>query len=325
MAHGGHSALSETARDTALPAGLSERRLRYFYAAVTCGSIRAAADKLDVEPSVISRQIQQLEGELGATLLERRGRGVNPTEAAQLVLDHYRERLAGEETLLARLRELQGLERGTIHIVAGEGFTDELINAVLNQFCQRYPGIDVTLELMNVNEVVRAVAEDRAHVGLAYAPPPGAGLRVLASRRQPVCAVVRPNHPLALRRGPLTIADLLDCPVGLMTGGFGLRQLIQMVEFSAKVRFRPGLISNSIAALKHYASTGLGASFLPELVVVRESAAGQLVALPIRNRILEAADAQLVVRDKRPLSAAVKRLLDNLRAMTVVRAPSGPQ
>lgn len=320
MADGGSTRPIEGAGD-ALPAGLSERRLRYFYAAVTAGSIRAAADRLDVEPSVISRQIQQLEAELGATLLERRGRGVMPTEAAQLVLEHYRERLTGEETLLARLRELNGLQRGSIHIVAGEGFIDELINAVLNEFCQRYPGIDVTLELMNVNEVVRAVAEDRAHAGLAYAPPLGAGLRVLTARRQPVCAIVRPDHPLAQRRGPLAIADLLPYPVGMMTPGFGLRQLIQMVEFSEKVRFRPGLITNSIAALKHYASTGLGVCFMPALVVVRESAAGQLVALPIRNRILEAADAQLIVRDKRPLSTAVKRLLDYLRAMTVLSTP----
>ncbi len=306
-------------RDGALPAGLSERRLRYFYAAVAAGSIRAAADKLDVEPSVISRQIQQLEDELGATLLERRGRGVMPTEAAQLVLDHYRERLAGEETLLARLQELNGLQRGQIQIVAGEGFIDELIHAVLNEFCQRYPKINVTLELMNVNEVVRAVAEDRAHVGLAYAPPPEPTLRVLTARRQPVCVIARPDHPLARRGKALTIADILPYPVGLMTPGFGLRQVIQLVELTEKVRFTAALTTNSIAALKHYASTGLGVTFLPALAVARELG-DQLVALPVRNAVLEAADAQLIVRDKRPRSPAVKRLLDYLAEMTVLRA-----
>ncbi|MBP0644432.1 LysR family transcriptional regulator, partial [Mycobacterium tuberculosis] len=91
---------------------ISERRLRYFYETVSRGSIRAAADRCEVEPSVVSRQIQQLEAELGCKLLERRGRNVVPTEAAELVLDHCRERWASEETLFTRLGELKGLQRG---------------------------------------------------------------------------------------------------------------------------------------------------------------------------------------------------------------------
>jgi DNA-binding transcriptional LysR family regulator len=305
-------------RTPAFPSGLSERRLQYFVAAVNAGSIRAAADRLDVEPSVISRQIRQFELELGITLLERRGRGVTATEGAHLVLDYYRERLAGEETLLARLEELNGLQRGQIRMVAGEGFIDELINAVLHEFGRQHPGIEVTLELMNVNEVVRHVAEDHAHVGLAYAPPTDPAIRVLASRAQPVCVIVRPDHPLTRRRGPLTVRDIAAHRVGLMTPGHGLRHLIQMVEFADRVRFAPGLTTNSIAALKHYAATGPGLTFMPALAVSREIAAGQLVALPTDNAILQGADAQLIVRANRPHSAAVNRLLDHLRAMSVL-------
>lgn len=299
----------------ATPAGLSERRLRYFFEAVAAGSIRAAADRLDVEPSVISRQIQQLETELGVTLLERRGRGVTPTEAAHLVLDHYRERLASEETLLSRLEELNGLQRGQIHIVAGEGFIDELLYSVLNEFSLQYPKVHVTLELTNVNEVVRRVAEDRAHLGLAYAPAPDPAVRVLASQRQPVCVIMHPGHPLAARPGPLPLRELLRYPAGVMMPGFGLRQQVQWVEMVEKVRFQVGLTTNSIAALKHYAATGLGLTFMPELSVTREAAAGQLVARRTDNAIFETADAQLIVRGKRPRSAAVERLLGYLAAM----------
>lgn len=65
---------------------LSERRLHYLHAALMAGSMRAAAERLGVEASVISRQIQLLEKELNVTLIERRGRGVAPTDAGRLVL-----------------------------------------------------------------------------------------------------------------------------------------------------------------------------------------------------------------------------------------------
>jgi len=305
--------------------GLSERRLRYFAAAVTAGSLRAAADSLDLEPSVLSRQIQQLETELGVVLLERRGRGVTPTEAAQLVLNCYRQHVVGEETLLTQLEELNGLQRGQIRIAATEGFLDELVSVVLNDFCLQYPKIDVTLELMSAGEVVRYVAEDRAHLGVAYAPQPDPSVRIFAARSQPVCVIAAPTHPLAARADPLTLRDVVLFPVGLTTPGFGLRRIVQLAEFSEKLQFRPGLTTNSIAALKHYASAGLGITFLPKFAVAREIAMGQLVALRTRNRVFEAADAQLLVRDKRPRSAAVDRMIAQLATMSGLRQDAAPK
>lgn len=298
-----------------LQPGLSERRLRYFAATVATGSIRGAADRLDIDPSVLSRQIQQFEAELGVTLLERRGRGVMPTEAAMLVMEHYRERLTGEETLLTRLEELNGLQRGQIHIVAGEGFVDALITTVLTDFCREYPNVHVTLELLNVNEVVHHVVEDRANIGLAYAPSVHPGARAVVIKRQPLCVVMSPKHSLVAHIAPLSLRDLLPYPVGMMTPGFGLRNLVQMAEFAEKIKLNAGFTSTSIAALRYYAASGLGVTLMPEISVARELAAGELVAVHTRNRIFENAEARLIVRDKRPRSAAVNRLLARMASM----------
>lgn len=292
--------------------GLNERWLRYFHETVAAGSIRGAADSLDVEPSVISRQIQQLERELGMVLLERFGRGVHPTEAAQPVLDHYRDRLVSEEALRVRLEELQGLQRGKIDIVAGEGLAEELMQYALSDFVRKYPGVQLSLDLTNVDSVVSRVAKGDAHLGLAYAPPLEWSVQVEASKHHPVCVVCRPDHPLAQRSGKVSVRDVLPFPVGVMSPGFGLRRRVEIVETTERIRYQKGFASNSIAALKQYAMTGLGVTFLTRLSVEQELATGQLAAINTDNGILEDSWAHIIVRRRRPLSAAVTGLIAHL-------------
>jgi len=107
---------------------IDENRLRYLFEAARYGAVRAAADALGVNPSVVSRQIALLEQELDAALLDRHSRGVRPTEAGELLIEHYPRHTVDRDDTLARLRELQGLHRGHIDLVLGEGFVADLIS-----------------------------------------------------------------------------------------------------------------------------------------------------------------------------------------------------
>lgn len=292
--------------------GLNERWLRYFYEAVEAGSIRGAADSLGVEPSVISRQIRLLERELGTTLLERFGRGIRPTESAQAVMDHYRDRLVSEEALRVRLEELQGLQRGKINIAAGEGLAEELMQYALSDFAKQYPKVRLSLELTDVASVVSKVAKGEAHLGLAYAPPLEWSVQVVASKHHPVCVVCRPDHPLAQNSGAISVRDVLPFPVGMMLPGFGLRRRVETIEEMEHIRYQRGFVSNSIATLKQYAMAGLGVTFLTRLSVEQELASGQLCAINTDNWLLEDSWAHVIVRRRRPLSAAVNGLVKHL-------------
>ena len=303
-----------------IPPGINERRLRYFYETVSAGSIRAAAENFDVEPSVVTRQIQQLEIELGCKLLERRGRNVVPTEAAALVLEHCRERWASEDTLHMRLNELKGLQRGEIRVVTGEGFLEELSRAISFEFCSKYPKINVTLDRVSSHEVVRMVAQHEAHIGIAYCAPQDSAIRVLKAQRQPVRLVAWPGHPLAARKTALKLKDVLPWPVALMQEQFGLRKLLRAAEFADKIEFTPVLVTNSLATLKNHVKAHAGVTFMSERAVAREVEAGELVTVKIDNPVLESAEVQLIIRADRIASAALQRLQKVLSELSLFKS-----
>ncbi|MDR3396664.1 MAG: LysR family transcriptional regulator [Pandoraea sp.] len=294
---------------------ITESRLPYLFEAVQCGTVRAAADRLDIAPSAVSRQIALLEAELAMPLIERHKRGVHLTQAGRLLMEYYREQRAHQEDLLAKLQEVRGLRRGHIRLAVGEGFVSDLMGAPLQYFCKRYPDITLTLDLAGTNEVMRLVAEDDADIGLVYNPPAEPKIVSRAQMRQPGHAIVAPDSSLVGQlneKGALRLDALYDVPLALMHGAYGTRQLMELAEQSEKHRLAPTVTTNSISVLKHFVRAGLGATFLPAFAVSQEIEAGVLRALPVDHPILNRAEAHLVTRAGRRLSGAANRLLTHL-------------
>ncbi|RQS66447.1 LysR family transcriptional regulator [Burkholderia sp. Bp8963] len=293
---------------------LTDSRIVYFFEAVRCGTIRAAADWLNVAPSAVSRQIGLLEGELGAVLIERHARGVTPTEAGQCVIEYFREQLAHKDDLLSRLQELRGLRTGHVNIVLGEGFVSDMLAGPMQTFCKQYPGIHINLDLAGTNEVVRKVTEDEGEIGLVYNPPPDAKIVSRASKLQPMMAIVGPDFPLRGRGKAMTVAELASYPLAATHASYGTRQMLEAVEFAEKIRFDPVVTTNSITILKQFVKSGLGIVCLPAFAVSTEIDAGELFAIPIDHPILANAEAHLVTRVGRKLSVASNKMLQLMNA-----------
>ena len=291
---------------------INEKRVAYLYEAVSAGTVRAAADKLNVAPSAVSRQIALLEEELATTLIERNRKGVKATEAGRLMLKYYREALSHEEECISRLHALRGLQRGHIDLAVGEGFVGDLLGSPLPEFNSRYPEITVSVQMAGTNEVIRQVQEDEAHIGLLFHPPNHPDIRSQASSVQPICAIVPPGHPLLLLGRKVTLAEVCEYPLALQESHFGVRQLLAMAEFKERLRMTPAVTSNSIAVLKHFVRSGMGITFLPAFVVSREIADGYLCAIEIDQPILASGEAHVVTRLGRQLSEGPHRMLQYL-------------
>lgn len=297
------------------------RRILYLYEAVAAGSVRGAADKLNVNASAVSRQIALLEDEVGSVLLERHNRGVKATEVGKLLIEYHRSHDVMYRDLQEKLRETRGYQRGHIAVALGAGFVSDLLGKPLDEFHNRYPNITFDIQTGGSNEVIRRVSEDEAHIGLCYHPSTNTTVRSWASAVQPLCAIVSSRHPLTKGSESPTMTAVADYPVILKEFSFGTMQLVDVASRAAKVELKVALTTNSSTVMFQFLRNTTAVAFAPAFSVAQEVASGVLRALPIDHPLLKSAEAHLITRVGRSLPMAAQRLLTHLvGTMTAFKA-----
>ena len=294
--------------------GINEKRLRYFYTVMMLGSIRQAADLLDIEQSAISRQIQLFESELQVKLFERKGRSVVPTEAAYVVLEYFKEHQARENELFDTLFQLRGTQLGKVNMVSSEGYVHQLVYDVLHHVHAKYASLEIHLELLNVNQIVRHVSDGLAHIGLAYNPPMHSDLEVIAQKTEPLILAVPTSHPLNALKRPVHIHELVDYRIGIMPVGYGFRQLLDSELVKSQCMLRNiGLTTNSIATLKNYVISGHGIAVMRHADIHDAVAAGKATALKMDSHFFNTAKTRLMVRKNSSISESTHLLIDKIK------------
>ena len=286
---------------------LDTRELRFFIAVARIGSIRGAAEQLNVAPSVISRQIADMERRIGMPLFERTARGVILTEAGELVLEHGR-RVQEESGFLAeQIGLLRGVQQRRVRIRCGEGFLADVIENGLGAFAAVYPDVQYDLQLGSTEGVLDSIANGDSDIGIAYNPQIDTRVRSLAISRQPLCLVVQPGHPL-LAKDDLELSDCNGLPCALLGKGHGTTQLVSRVAADKGFALLPLVETTSIDVQRRFVMAGLGISFLPRFAVAMELARGTLAARELADPLLADASAHLMVRARRRLPLSVERL-----------------
>lgn len=176
---------------------LNSRAVTYLYEVAVQGGVRAAAEALAVNPSVVSRQIALLERTLRMPLLTRQGRTVVVTEVGQMLVDFHRDRQRGTRQLHAQLAEYRGLERGRITVAVGEGFVEGFVTGALQRFSLKHPHISIDIRSGSTSAVVAMVRNDEVDIGLCVGAGREPGCKTRTFSLGPLCAVMTPDHALA--------------------------------------------------------------------------------------------------------------------------------
>ncbi len=294
------------------------RILRYVDEVARAGSIRKAANHLNVTSSALNRRIMDLEEELGALLFERRARGVRLTAAGEVFVHYLRVQNADVERMKSQIEHLKGLRRGTVRIACSQALALDFLPRQIAEFRTQHSLVSFYVKVLDHEQAMAALASYEVDLVLVFRPPFLANFQPLVSVEQRIVAVMSADHPLAVCKS-IRLRDCAAYPVALPERSLGGRQLLDEVTARSGLVFNIAAESNSFEFLRCLVKQANLISFQIRIGTLPEDNALDLVARKIDDR--DVPRAKLVLGQLRarnlPIAAAVfaERLVRALEAM----------
>ena len=190
------------------------RHLRYFIGVAEEENVSRAALKLHVSQPALSRQIRDLEEELGFLLLERSAKSVRLTEAGRAFLTEARAVLQRTEDAVKAARAIATGVRGELHVGYAPSLTARILPPALRAFQAELPNVRVRLHDLSTEEMLAGLREGKLQIAFVVRLTPALlrGLRFEELARDPMSLAVAPKHPLAGRR-TVTLAEVAREPL----------------------------------------------------------------------------------------------------------------
>ncbi len=278
--------------------------LRYFRSIAQHGHMTRAARAVGVSQPALSAVVRKLEEEVGAELLHRTGRGVELTEAGRVFLAHAEDALRRVDAGTQAVRELLGLERGSIRVGGGATATTYLLPPVVSAVRKKHPGLRFYVRESGSNAVAQAVESGELDIGIVTLPlgrggeGGAAGLHVQRLVRDELRLIVPPRHGLA-GKGTFRWKDLAGESLVAFEAGTAVRELVDSASSAAGVMLNVVMELRSIESIKQMVAAGIGVGFVSRFAI-RESE-----GLACREGLL-ARELAIVTRKDRTPSAAVR-------------------
>ena len=175
------------------------RHLRYFVAVAQEQNISRAALKLHVSQPALSRQVRDLEDEIGFLLFERSAKSVRLTEAGKIFLVEARGVLQRAADAVTTARTAVSGANAEINVGYAPSLTVQIMPQALRRFQQKFPKVRVVLHDLSTEEMLSQLREDKLQLALTIRLPAKflRGLRVEEIARYAICVAIAPKHPLA--------------------------------------------------------------------------------------------------------------------------------
>jgi DNA-binding transcriptional LysR family regulator len=291
---------------------LQEPVLRHFLEVVQTGSVTAAAERLNVAPSAVSRSIARLEQSLDTLLFERRARGMRLNSAGELLAVHAKRAWQDVERVAAEIQALRGLRTGTVRVASTDGFASEFLPALVAEFQREYRGIRFLLDVRLQAEIPQLLRHGDADIGITFGMSSERDIDVALRHPAPILAMMAPDHPLASRR-QLSLQQVLAHPLALPPPHSTLRQLLEISCARQGLTIDPVLQTNRLEPIVAFVAAGGGLSLCGEAAIRTRLKAGTLVAVPLRDREMNERHFEVQTLAGRTLPSAAQAFLAHLR------------
>jgi DNA-binding transcriptional LysR family regulator len=268
-----------------------------------------AADALGVTQPALSAMLKKLEQEVGTALVVRTSRGVELTEAGRVFLAHADEALRAADQATTSVKELLGLERGSIRLGGGATAITYLLPPVVSSLRKSYPGLRFYIREAGSSAVAQSVLSGELDLGIVTLPLAavnGSELERVPMVTDELRLILPPKHRLSGKE-TFRWKELEGEPVVAFEAGSAVRDLIDRTASSAGIALNIVMELRSIDSIKQMVAAGIGIGFVSrfalrpgEGLVPKEGKMGrQLAIVKRRDRTLS------------PAAAACEKLLLN--------------
>jgi DNA-binding transcriptional LysR family regulator len=294
------------------------KTLELIAAVARAGSIRKAAEDVNLTASALNRRIQSFEAEFGWEIFERLPRGMRLNPAGELILRHFRTQTSDIARIQSQVADMSGERRGHVSIACSQALIPYFLPREISAYRREHPGVTFAVSVRDRAQAEKDLAEFNSDIALVYEPVHLVDFEVLHAIPQPVFAVFAPDHPLAQARGPVRLRDCLDHPCVLPALQLGVRHLLEMAARRIARPLSPVLETDSFELIRHYALHEAAVGFQIPIGLVRaghgdlafrevssrDMPAGRLLLGQMKGRALPVASARFAVQ----LSAALGAL-----------------
>lgn len=293
-------------------------KLRLFRDIAQTRSVSRAAELNGITPSAASQQVNELERNLGITLLDRSTRPLSLTVYGRLYNDMCRDVLRRNEEFEAALDQLKSEISGTVKVAAIYSIGLSEMSDLETEFQRRLPAARLEVQYLRPEKIYESVASDRVDLGLVSYPEPTREIAVVPWRREEMVLATAPDHPLAQRRKifpqDLNGADFVtfddDLPISREIGRY---LKTHGVEVNTTMHF------DNIQTIKEAVILGSGVSIVPARILQAELADGRLCGVPLSEPGLSR-PLGIVHRKKKRFHRVAQAFLDLLQESPVAPA-----
>lgn len=282
--------------------------LRLFVMVAESQSFTKGAEKVFLSVAAGSLRIKSLEERLGAQLFYRNKGGVSPTRAGEVLLEHALRVLDEIERLQSEIQPFSQGVRGHVRLFANATAICEFLPEVLARFFEAHSAITVDLQERLSAEVVHAVREGIADIGVVSARVAADGLETLPYKKDQMVIVAPQNHPLAELKS-VHFADALDYEfISLDSRSASYSYLQQEVALLGRAMHKRIQVS-SYDAMCRMAEAGVGIGVLPETTARRLSGLSRIAIVHLLDD-WATRELRICVRKQAELRPFARELID---------------
>src|ERR1700691_4792683 len=293
------------------------RQLQIFRAIALSGSTTAAAQSVPVSQSAASAALNELERLLSARLFDRVGKRLLLNDRGRALLPTALAVLDGARNLETAFLSADHASLIDLHLFASTTVGNYILPRLLARFRERVPAAQLQLQIGNTRDVVTAVQEFDADLGLIEGPCHASDIVVLPWLEDELVIVASPMHALAkaAKRGKLTAKQLSRSCWLLREPGSGTRETVEQALLPHLVNIESTMTLGSSESIKNAVAEGLGVSCLSRYVVQDLAAANRLSVL--RTRLPRLTRRLSIIHHRRKLlSDSLSGFIAHCRAQT---------